>query len=206
MRRATFLAAASKLLAGPLEDVTPLDVIARMTVPWLCDWCNILLVDDDGEARSAAAYHHDQSKIELVRRAAPRPAPPPSERRARHRHRRARARQRHHRRAAQPAPGERRPVSIGTREQLEILRGLGMRARMIVPLRARGQIIGAIVFATRRCRSAHYDARRSEPGHGSGAARRLVHRQPAALPGSEAGGGACATSSSRSPRTSCARR
>ena len=47
-RRATFLAAASKLLAGPLEDVTPLDVVARMTVPWLCDWCNILLVDDDG--------------------------------------------------------------------------------------------------------------------------------------------------------------
>ncbi|HEX8953328.1 MAG TPA: PAS domain S-box protein, partial [Polyangia bacterium] len=51
-RRATFLAAASKILAASLEDDTPLDAIARMTVPWLCDWCNIILLDEDGEARS----------------------------------------------------------------------------------------------------------------------------------------------------------
>src|SRR5439155_8104149 len=38
-RRATFLAAASKVLAGPLEDATPLDVIARLSVPYLADWC-----------------------------------------------------------------------------------------------------------------------------------------------------------------------
>ena len=42
-----------------------------MTVPWLCQWCNILLVDDDGEVRSAAAYHQDESKIELLRRLRP---------------------------------------------------------------------------------------------------------------------------------------
>jgi len=145
-RRATFLAAASKILAGPLEDVTPLDVIARMTVPWLCDWCNILILDDDGEVRSAAAYHHDASKIELLRKLQPD--------------------MRRHRSVAQVIhTGE--PIvdndigadrlsgsldnalpSVSTDEQLAILHALGMRARMAVPLHARGQIIGAMIFAS----------------------------------------------------------
>jgi len=40
------------------------------------------------------------------------------------------------------------PVSLQTRDQVDILRSLGLRARMLVPLHARGQIIGCIVFAT----------------------------------------------------------
>jgi PAS domain S-box-containing protein len=146
-RRATFLAAASKLLAGPLEDVTPLDLVARMTVPWLCDWCHILLLDDDGEARSAAAHHHDPSKIELIRRVRP-------------------DMKRRDRSVAKViASGEPQVdndirdeqltgpmasvvVSVGTRAEVDILRRLGLRARMLVPLRARGQIIGAMVFAS----------------------------------------------------------
>jgi signal transduction histidine kinase len=145
-RRATFLAAASKILAGPLEDVTPLDVIARMTVPWLCDWCNILLVDEDGQARSAAAYHHDTSKIEQLRKLQPDL-----------RRNRSVARVIN---TGEPlvdnaigtaqlsGPLDDVLVSVASEEQLAILRTLGMRARMVVPLRARGQIIGAMVFAS----------------------------------------------------------
>jgi len=146
-RRATFLAAASKILAGPLENVTPLDVVARMTVPWLCDWCHILLVEEDGSASSAAAHHHDASKIELIRRM--RPDLRKSDRGV----------------GRVIATGEPSiandiademlggaldsvPVSLQTRDQVDILRSLGLRARMLVPLHARGQIIGCIVFAT----------------------------------------------------------
>jgi PAS domain S-box-containing protein len=147
IRRATFLAAASKVLAGPLEDVTPLDAIARMTVPWLCDWCNILLVGDDGEVRSAAAYHHDSSKIELLRKLYPD----------------MRRRDRGVARVittGEPlldngisdvqlaGPMEGIAISVGRREQIDILRSLGLRGRLAVPLRARGQIIGAIAFAS----------------------------------------------------------
>ncbi|MCU1277766.1 MAG: Chemotaxis protein methyltransferase CheR [bacterium] len=146
-RRATFLAAASKILAGPLEDVTPLDVIARLTVPWLCDWCNILLIDDDGHVSTAAAYHHDASKIELLRQLKP-------DMRFKDR---AVARviatgepsiDNQITDAQLEGPLESATVSVGTREQLEMLRTLGLRARLAVPLRARGQIIGAMVFAS----------------------------------------------------------
>ena len=146
IRRATFLAAASKILAGPLENVTPLDVIARMTVPWLCDWCNILLVDDDGQVSSAAAYHHDPSKIEALRTIHPDM-----------RRQRSVARVIHTGEAIidnditeEQLTGSLDDVlvSVHTQEQLGILRSLGLRARMAAPLRARGQIIGAMVLAS----------------------------------------------------------
>ena len=188
-RRATFLAAASKLLAGPLEDVTPLDVVVRMTVPWLCDWCNVLLVDDDGNTRSAAAYHHDPSKIELVRRLRPEPA----------RRNLAVARviatgqpdlSNDIRDEQLTGPLETiTAVSLGTREQIDILRGLGIRARMVVPLHARGQVIGAIVFAS-ASGERRYDHDDLNLAMRSGAAGQPGHRQRAALPGVEAVGGA----------------
>ena len=145
-RRATFLAAASKILAGPLEDVTPLDVLARMTVPWLCDWCNILLVDDDGEVRSAAAYHHDTSKVELLKQLQP----------DLKRNRSVAYVIRSGESIVDNDFSEARltgslddvVASVSSQEQLHILRTLGVRARMAVALRARGQIIGAMVFAS----------------------------------------------------------
>jgi PAS domain S-box-containing protein len=154
-RRATFLAAASKILAGPLEDVTPLDVLARLTVPWLCDWCNILLLEDDGEVRSAAAYHHDEAKIALLRRLQP------DMRRKDHSVARVIATgepnlDNHITDAMLAGPIESSGISVGTREQLDMLRTLRLRARLAVPLRARGQIIGAMVFASTDA-ARHYD-------------------------------------------------
>jgi len=145
-RRATFLAAASKILAAPLDDVTPLDAIARMTVPWLCDWCNIVLVDDDGRARSAAAFHHDASQIPLIRRLHPdlrknlavarviATGEPIVDNELND--------------ATLDVPLDKAAVSLASEEMLGILRTLGIRARAAVPLRARGQIIGAIIFAS----------------------------------------------------------
>ena len=153
-RRAMFLAAASKILAGPLEDVTPLDVIARMTVPWLCDWCNILLVGDDGQVRSAGAYHHDAAKIALVRQLHPDLRRP---------HAIARVINTGEPDVVNQVSDEilggrleEAPVSVATAQQLAVLRSLGMRARMGVPLRARGQIIGAMILASADPQR-HYD-------------------------------------------------
>jgi PAS domain S-box-containing protein len=72
-RRASFLAAASKVLAGPLDDGAPLDSLARLTVPYLGDWCAIFLVDAGGAIRCAAAHHRDASKLEILRQLQPDP-------------------------------------------------------------------------------------------------------------------------------------
>src|SRR5262249_55841243 len=55
-RRASFLAGASKVLAGPLDDEAPLDTLARLSVPYLGDWCAIFLVDASGTIRCVAAH------------------------------------------------------------------------------------------------------------------------------------------------------
>src|SRR5262249_22721207 len=53
-------------------------------------------------------------------------------------------------------PWEQIPLSVASREHVEILRSLGLCARILVPLRARGQVIGAIVFAS-SSRERRYD-------------------------------------------------
>ncbi|MDB4970072.1 MAG: hypothetical protein JWN44_5761 [Myxococcales bacterium] len=145
-RRATFLAAASKVLAGPLGDATPLDVVARLSVPFLADWCTILLVEDDGTVSSAAAFHSDSACTPLVRRLFPD----------------MRLTDRGIARVLTTGEPvvyngitdeqlagtiEMDIVSPTVRGQLDILRQLNLRGYMAVPLRARGKTIGAIAFS-----------------------------------------------------------
>jgi PAS domain S-box-containing protein len=66
-RRAAFLAEASKVLGTALTDENALDAIARLSVPYLGDWCNIMLYDEHHHLRSAAAHHRDPAQAELLR-------------------------------------------------------------------------------------------------------------------------------------------
>lgn len=50
-RASAFLAEASHLLAGTLDDRRVLDAITRLAVPRLSDWCFVDFVDDDGGMR-----------------------------------------------------------------------------------------------------------------------------------------------------------
>jgi signal transduction histidine kinase len=107
-------------------------------VPFLGDWCNILILDGDGTVHSAAACHIDPSKTDLVRRLAPD----------------LRLADRGVARVF--ATGD--PIveneiaegssSLSSPEQLLVLRQLDKRAYIAVPMRVRGQIIGAMTFAT----------------------------------------------------------
>lgn len=140
-RRATLLAAASKLLAAPLEDVTPFDDIARLAVPFLGDWCNILLLDGDGTLRNVAACHVEPDKSELLRKLTPD----------------LRLGDRGVARVL--ATGE--PVvlndlpldseaqfSLSDPDQLAVVRALKKRAMLAVPMHVHGQIVGAMTFAS----------------------------------------------------------
>jgi PAS domain S-box-containing protein len=140
-RRATFLARASELLESSLDYETTLRNVAQIVVPEIVDWCVIHVLDDAGEIKLVAAAHADPEKERLAWELEPRyPVRPDAPTGT----------------AAVIRTGSTEVVSEVTDEMLaasavddehlEIVRGLGLRAAIIAPLRARGRILGAVTF------------------------------------------------------------
>jgi serine phosphatase RsbU (regulator of sigma subunit) len=71
----SFLAEASYLLAGTLDEDRTIALAAQLVVPRLAAWCAVLLPDDGGEFRLAYAWHADESRADalanLLRHSAP---------------------------------------------------------------------------------------------------------------------------------------
>jgi excisionase family DNA binding protein len=69
-QRADFLSAASATLAGSLLDESTLDVVARLAVPALADWCVVDLAEGDDAGgirlRRIAAAHADPAREPLI--------------------------------------------------------------------------------------------------------------------------------------------
>ncbi|WP_437581669.1 sensor histidine kinase [Sorangium sp. So ce887] len=137
-RRAAFLAEAGEILSGSLDYGDTLSRLARLSVRWLCDWCVIDFVEG-GETRRAFWAHRDPAKEslleELRRRYAPdRRSPHPSARALR-----------------DGGPLLLPEISDEViRSHAEddgharLIRELGTRSAIIVPLVARGQAIGML--------------------------------------------------------------
>jgi PAS domain S-box-containing protein len=140
-RRATFLARASELLESSLDYETTLRNVARIVVPEIVDWCAIHVVDDAGDLKLVAVAHADPEKEALAWELDTRYPTDPT--------------------AATGVPAVIRTgsteVTTGVTEEmlataavddehLQILRGLGLRAAIVAPLRARGRILGAVTF------------------------------------------------------------
>ncbi|MGH2636470.1 MAG: PAS domain S-box protein [Actinomycetota bacterium] len=141
--RVAFLAEASVILGGSLDYRRTLAKIARLIVPRLADWCSVDLAEADGTIQSVAVAHADPDRVALVRE---------------------------YRRRYPPdltleggvadviATGEPVIHPEVSPEQLErmmtdperrsLLQELGLRSVMVVPLKARGQAIGSITFAS----------------------------------------------------------
>ncbi|HSE97874.1 MAG TPA: ATP-binding protein [Blastocatellia bacterium] len=62
-----FLAQAGETLASSLDYETTLARLARLTVPFLADYCIVDTVEEDGSLRQIAVAHRDLSKEELLR-------------------------------------------------------------------------------------------------------------------------------------------
>lgn len=135
---AEFTAAASGVLASGLDYTTTLERIANLAVPALADWCAVDLFDGDRRV-SVAVAHADPTKVgmahELQRRY---PPDPMATRGAAH--------------VARTGKSELYPdiaddALISTArdgEHLGMLRALGLRSAMIVPIVARGRTLGAM--------------------------------------------------------------
>ncbi|HZT05630.1 MAG TPA: ATP-binding protein [Chloroflexota bacterium] len=132
-----FLSAASQELASSLDYETTLTSVAKLAVPRLADWCAVDLLDDSGSLRRLVVAHVDPAKVavaqDLARRYPIELRPP---------------------RAL--TEGEPELYSEITDELLQsmvsdpgllgVLRQLGLKSAMAVPLVARGRTLGVLTF------------------------------------------------------------
>ena len=136
-----FLSRASTILSSSLDYRETLASVARLAVPRLADWCVVDVVEEDGSLQRLAAEHEDPEKVALARRLQERYPPDPD------------------------APyGADNVIRTGESELVPeipesslddiardeehrtLLRALGLKSYMIVPLAARGRMLGAISF------------------------------------------------------------
>jgi len=79
--RIGFLAEASDLLAGTLDQEQTIALAAQLVVPRLAAWCAVLLTDENGASRPARAWHADEARNDalsyLLSRVPPPQASPP---------------------------------------------------------------------------------------------------------------------------------
>jgi signal transduction histidine kinase len=141
--RLAFLAEASVILTSSLHYETRLESLARLAVPTLADWCVVDMVEEDGLIHRLVLVHDDPAKEELARRMKERfPTLHPDDE-----HTITKVL-----RTARPwfdsGVSERRFVDEARdAEHLELLRGLGFASEMVLPLVARGRVLGTITFA-----------------------------------------------------------
>lgn len=151
-RRWAFIAEASSQLSASLDYETTLVTVARLAVPHLCDWCVGYVVEADGRIRRQAVAHQDAANEDVA-----------VQLRRGHliladAHAVAEA-IRTGRSWMQPRLSERDlRALVSEAADLETLRRLGLRSMMIVPLRARGKVLGALSLSSTRSDRTYTDA------------------------------------------------
>jgi signal transduction histidine kinase len=149
-RRFRFLSSASAALAESLDYERTLHRVAELAVPDIADWCTVTVVDAHGAVRRLAVVHADPAKRELADEYQRKF--PPNE----------------HRSDELLRVLEGGPASLmvrvsdddliraaQTEDHLRIMRGLGCASCVIVPMIARGEIVGVISLMRGHTREAY---------------------------------------------------
>ena len=138
---ARFLAQTSADLAQLLDHQSTLQKLASTSVPTFADWCTIDLMDDSGKVRRLAVCHADLEKEQLLRemrrRYPPRLDDPHGTGAVL--------------RTSEPELVENVPEELGERlardaEHRRMLRALGVRSYLCVPIAWRGRVTGALTY------------------------------------------------------------
>lgn len=140
---ATFLASASAVLASSLDHEQTLRNVAQLAVPTIVDWCAVDLIDEDGVRQPVAIAHADPERVALAERLRAYGPEQPD-----------------------PREGIGRVFATGRpllypeitdamlrrtavdEQQLELLRAVGFRAAMIVPVSLGGRTLGAMTLVS----------------------------------------------------------
>ncbi len=138
-----FLAEVSEVLVSSLDYEVTLANVARLAVPLVADWCAVDLVAEDGRVERLAVAHIDPSKVQLAYELDKRYPPDPN--------------------ASHGVPlvlrtGEPEIVEeisddllrevARDEEHLQLVRGLGLKSFVAMPLIARGRVLGAITLVS----------------------------------------------------------
>jgi PAS domain S-box-containing protein len=128
-------------LAASLDYDLTLNSVAGLVVPGMADWCAIDLATEEGLLRPVAVVHSDPAKVELARdmrrRFPPRTDAP---RGAYHVLRTGESE------LFADFPDDLLVESSVNEEHLQMLRGVGIRSAAIVPLVARGRVLGTMTL------------------------------------------------------------
>jgi PAS domain S-box-containing protein len=164
-----FLADASTALAELTDSESTLQKIAALAVPFFADWCAVDMRETGGTVRRLAVTHTHPARAqlahELFRRYPPRPDDPHGTMKVL--------------RTGEPEwvaaiPDSLLEESAADEEHLRMLRALGLKSFLCVPLKSRGQTLGALTFVTAESGRV-YDA------DGLRAAEDLAHRAVIAI-------------------------
>ncbi len=138
-----FLADTSATLAALVDYESTLRHVARLAVPQFADWCAVDMAEADGSLRRLAVAHVDPAKVqlahELVRRYPPEPESPRGPPQVL--------------RTGRPDMMEDIPEALiagvaRDDEHRRLLRELGLRSYMCVPLPGRTRLLGVISFVS----------------------------------------------------------
>lgn len=150
------MAEVGALLSSSLDYESVLRQLAQVLVPVMADWCAVDVLNTNGEVQRLAAYHTDPNKLALVHEIEARY---PEDRNAQHGVRNVM-------RTGSPEwlpeiPDELLVTVTRDAQHLELVRSLGLRSYVAVPLQGRERILGALtlVFAESERRYSADDAR-----------------------------------------------
>jgi PAS domain S-box-containing protein len=141
--RIEFLARTSQVLASSLDYQDTLRTVAGLAVPQIADWCAVDLFDDDGAREPVAVAHTDPAKLEMAERLRafePHELDPEQGL--------GRVRGTGESLLYTEIPDELLVEAAVDAEHLRLLRAVGMRAVLIVPMTARSRTIGALTMVS----------------------------------------------------------
>ena len=138
-----FLGRASTMLSSSLDYRETLSSVARSAVPTLADWCAVDVVEQDGPVERLAVEHTDPEKVALAYDLERRYPSDPDAPRGLHYVLRTGESE-----MVAEIPEELVDQAARDEEHRELLKKLGLRSYMIVPLVTRGRTLGAISFVS----------------------------------------------------------
>jgi PAS domain S-box-containing protein len=134
-----FVAEASRVLASSLDYEQTLRAVSELAVPVLADWCAVDVVTEDGELRRLSVKHTDPEKIRLVEEIEARwPTRPDAP------HGLANVIRTGKPELVPHIPEALLSANAQDDEHLRLIRELGLRSYVCVPLIARGHVLGAL--------------------------------------------------------------
>jgi PAS domain S-box-containing protein len=138
-----FLARAGVILASSLDFDTALTEVTRLASTYLADWCAIDERAPDGTVRRLSVAHPDPAKVALALELAERYPPNPDARRGLPAVLRTGTPE-----LVEEIPDEWLVEGAVDEEHLRIARELGLKSYIIVPLIARGSVLGALTLVS----------------------------------------------------------